>query len=84
MRCRGLLPCWSCFGASSGFDTVCHNILPQKLMNYGLDKGTASWMENWLNGWAQRVVISGTNSSKRPVISGVTQGLYWGPNCLTS
>ena len=51
---------------SKPFDTVSHNILIGKLRKCGLDEWTVSWIENWLNGRAQRVVISSSESSSRP------------------
>ena len=63
---------------SKVFDTISHNILVMKLRKCGIDEWTVRWIENWLTGRAQRVVISGTESTLRPVAISIPQVLLLG------
>jgi len=58
-----------CLDFSKAFDTLCHNILMDKLTKYKLNKCTVGWTENWLSSWTQSAVISGIKSTQKPVTS---------------
>jgi len=63
---------------SKDFDTVSHSILLEKLAAHGLYGCALCWVKNWLDGWAQRVVVE----SWWPVTSGAPPGLSIGASLV--
>ena len=61
---------------SKAFDKVCHRKLLLKLEHYGINGNILSWIEDFLSGRTQNVVVRGTNSESSPVTSGVPKELF--------
>jgi len=64
---------------AKAFDKVPHRRLISKLEFYGINGVTLTWIERFLTGRTQRVVVSGIPSEIGTVDSGVPQGTVLGP-----
>ena len=61
------------------FDSVCHNKLLIKLAAYGINGNLLGWINSFLSGRKQRVLVNNCYSEWSNVISSVPQGSVLGP-----
>ena len=59
---------------AKAFDVVCHASLLVKHKAKGIEGDLLAWIEDWLKGRKQRVVVEGEVSESEDVVSGVVQG----------
>ena len=64
---------------AKAFDTVAHERLLAKIHSYGITTSLYKWIESFLKGQTQRVVVEGESSAEARVKSGVPQGSVLGP-----
>ena len=64
---------------SKAFDTFPHRRLLGKLEHYGVKGSLLAWIESFLIGRTQSVLVDGVRSKEEAVMSGVPQGTVLGP-----
>lgn len=61
------------------FDTVNHNLLIEKLPNYGLSAHVVNWFKSYLNDRAHVTAVNGSRSNEQNSVCGIPQGSILGP-----
>ena len=64
---------------AKAFDRVDHRLLLLKLKRYKFHPDLISWISSFLKGRTQEVVINGSHSCRKTIVSGVPQGTVLGP-----
>ena len=64
---------------TKAFDKVPHRRILHKLDYYGIRGSTHKWINSWLSGRTQQVVLDCQASDPVPVLPGVPQGSVLGP-----
>ena len=76
---NGQFSCGVFIDLQKAFDTVDHNILLEKLKNYGIRGVANQWFRSYLTGRKQFVFLSGKKSEILKILHGVPQGSVLGP-----
>ena len=61
------------------FDTIDHQIILQKLENYGIEHNSLKWFESYLTGRTQKCKVNDRLSGSTSVTCGIPQGSNLGP-----
>ena len=64
---------------AKAFDSVSHPKLLHKLRKIGFGGEVLSWLQSFLTGRQQSVIVGNSRSTPQPVVSGIPQGTILGP-----